>query len=69
LSASVVLRPGESDEQLLKRFRKEVSKSKVLSTLRRKRWYIGKSELRRIKKKKSLRRIKRTQSRRNRMGY
>lgn len=58
----VELRPGESSEQLLRRFRKEVSKSGVLSTVRRKRWYISKSELRRIQKKKALRRIRRRMS-------
>lgn len=58
----VELRPGESNEQLLRRFRKEVSKSGVLSTVRRKRWYISKSELRRIQKKKALRRIRRRMS-------
>ncbi|MGB4675192.1 MAG: 30S ribosomal protein S21 [Aggregatilineales bacterium] len=56
------LRPGESQVQLLKRFRKEVSKSGVLSTVRRKRWHVSKSELRRIQKKKALRRIRRRQS-------
>lgn len=55
----VVLRPGESQDQLLKRFRKEVAKSGVLSTVRRKRWYVSKSELKRIQKKKSQRRIRR----------
>ncbi|MCC7451416.1 MAG: 30S ribosomal protein S21, partial [Anaerolineae bacterium] len=35
--ASVVLRPNESQEQLLKRFRKQVAKSGILSTVRRKR--------------------------------
>jgi len=58
---SVVLRSNESQEQLLKRFRKKVVKSGVLSTVRRKRWFISKSELRRIEKKKSIRRIKRRQ--------
>ena len=57
--AKVVLRPGESQEQLLKRFRKEVAKSGILSTVRRKRWHVGKSELRRIQKKKAMRRIRR----------
>lgn len=55
----MVLRPGESQEQLLKRFRKEVAKSGILSTVRRKRWHVSKSELRRIQKKKALRRIRR----------
>ncbi len=57
----VMLRPNESQDQLLKRFRKKVVKSGVLSTVRRKRWFISKSELRRIEKKKAVRRIKRRQ--------
>ena len=57
--ATVVLRPNESQEQLLKRFRKKVAKSGILSTVRRKRWFVSKSELRRIQKKKSIRRHKR----------
>jgi small subunit ribosomal protein S21 len=59
--ASVVLRPNESQDQLLKRFRKKVVKSGVLSTVRRKRWFISKSELRRVEKKKAIRRLKRRQ--------
>lgn len=54
--ARVELRPNESQEQLLRRFRKQVVKSGVLSTIRRKRWFISKSELRRIEKKKAIRR-------------
>jgi small subunit ribosomal protein S21 len=57
------LRSGESQDQLLKRFRKKVAKSGILSTVRRKRWYVSKSELRRIQKKKAIRRIKRRQQR------
>ena len=59
--ATVVLRPNESQDQLLKRFRKKVAKSGILSTVRRKRWFVSKSELRRIQKKKSIRRYKRRQ--------
>ncbi len=59
--ATVVLRPNESQDQLLKRFRKKVAKSGILSTVRRKRWFVSKSELRRINKKKSIRRLKRRQ--------
>jgi len=59
--ASVNLRPNETQEQLLKRFRKKVAKSGILSTVRRKRWFVSKSELRRIQRKKSIRRIKRRQ--------
>jgi small subunit ribosomal protein S21 len=58
---AVVIRPNESQDQLLKRFRKKVVKSGVLSTVRRKRWFISKSELRRVEKKKAIRRIKRRQ--------
>lgn len=61
---SVRRRPNESEEQLLKRFRKAVTKSRVLSDVRRKRWYISKSEQRRIKKKKAIRRARRRQSKR-----
>jgi small subunit ribosomal protein S21 len=56
---SVNLRPNESQENLLKRFRKKVVKSGVLSTVRRKRWFVSKSEQRRMEEKKSARRLKR----------
>lgn len=59
--ATVILRPNESQEQLLKRFRKKVAKSGILSTVRRKRWFVSKSELRRIQRKKAIRRLKRRQ--------
>jgi small subunit ribosomal protein S21 len=58
---TVILRPNESQEQLLKRFRKKVAKSGLLSTVRRKRWFVSKSELRRIQRKKAIRRLKRRQ--------
>ena len=59
--ATVVLRSNESQDQLLKRFRKKVVKSGVLSTVRRKRWFVSKSELRRVEKKKAIRRLRRHQ--------
>ena len=59
--AHVTLRPNESQESLLRRFRKRVTTSGVLSTVRRKRWHISKSELRRIEKKKAIRRSRRRQ--------
>ena len=58
---TVNLRPNESQDQLLKRFRKKVAKSGILSTVRRKRWFVSKSELRRIQKKKAIRRHRRRQ--------
>lgn len=57
--AHVTLKPNESQESLLRRFRKKVTNSGVLSTVRRKRWHISKSELRRIEKKKAIRRSRR----------
>jgi small subunit ribosomal protein S21 len=57
----VVLRPNESQDQLLRRFRKKVAQSGILSTVRRKRWFVSKSELRRIQRKKAIRRLKRRQ--------
>jgi small subunit ribosomal protein S21 len=52
---TVKLRPGESQEMLLKRFRKEVATARILSTYRKKRWFVSKSELRRKAKKKAIR--------------
>ena len=57
----VILRPNESQDQLLRRFRKKVVRSGILSTVRKKRWFISKSEDRRMEAKKSARRMKRRQ--------
>jgi small subunit ribosomal protein S21 len=57
--ASVNLRNGESQDSLLKRFRKKIVKSGILSTIRNKRWFVSKSETRRMEKKKAIRRLKR----------
>lgn len=56
---SVELRSNESQEQLLRRFRKEVTKSQIFSEVRRRRWHVSKSEVRRLEKKKAIRRVKR----------
>lgn len=65
---SVTKMPNESDESLLRRFRKKVAKAGIMSTVRRKRWHVSKSELRRIQKKKAIRRIRRRESQRPRYG-
>ena len=57
--ASVTLRNGESQEALLKRFRKSVMNDRILSEVRRKRWYISPSEKRRIQKQRAIRRARR----------
>ncbi len=66
--ANVELRSGESQEQLLKLFRKEVTKSRVLSTARKKRWFTPPSEVRRIKKQKAVRKARQAQRKRDRMA-
>ena len=58
---TVVLRQGESQEDLLRRFRKEVAESGILGEVRRKRWFISKSELKRVKRRKAIRRARRGQ--------
>jgi small subunit ribosomal protein S21 len=56
---SVELRSGESQESLLKRFRKEIIKARVLSTYRKKRWFVSKGEQRRIAKQRAIRKARR----------
>ena len=45
----------------MRRFRKKIVRSGILSTVRKKRWFISKSEERRMEAKKSARRMKRKQ--------
>lgn len=59
--AKVELRPDESPESLIRRFRKKVSDSGILQDVRRKRWYMSPSEVRRLEKKKAIRRARRRQ--------
>ena len=56
---TVVRRRGESLESLLKRFRKAVNKSKILSTVRKKRYHVTRGELARMKKRKGIQRARR----------
>ena len=53
---------NESIESLIRRFGKEVSKAGTMQELRQRRWYVPKSEVRRIEKKKAERRARRRQS-------
>ncbi|GAB4481474.1 MAG: hypothetical protein Kow00124_29300 [Anaerolineae bacterium] len=68
MPVKVERRPNETPEQLLKRFRKEVTKSRILSEARRKRWYLSPSEERRLEKKKAERRIRRRLARQRRLN-
>ncbi len=62
---TVYLRPGESQENLLRRFRKEVGKSGILKAFRKKRWYVSKGEERRLAKTRAIRKARRRLNRRN----
>lgn len=64
LPIRVERKSDETEEQLLRRFRKKVARSRMMSELRRRRWHVSKSEVRRIQKKKMIRRSKRRQSQR-----
>ncbi len=59
--ARVTLKPGESQEELLKRFRKEVAQARILSICREKRWFVSKGELRRKQRKRALRKMRKRQ--------
>ena len=50
---TVKLRQGESQESLLKRFRKDMGKARILHAVRKKRWFMSKSELRRKKRSRA----------------
>jgi small subunit ribosomal protein S21 len=52
----VVRRNGESPESLLKRFRKKVARDRILSDAKRKRYFVSKSEQKRIALRKARRR-------------
>jgi small subunit ribosomal protein S21 len=58
---TVELRPGESQESLLRRFRKKVTRARILSTVKKKRYFVSKSEQRRRARLKAERREKRRQ--------
>ena len=59
-------RPGESEAQMFRRFRKRVMRSQLLSTVRKKRWFISKGEQKRIDQKKG---IQRAQKRMRKMNH
>ena len=62
----VYLRDGESPENLLKRFRKKVTRDGILSTVKKKRFFVSKSEQRRLAQRKAVRRERRRQWRERR---
>ncbi len=56
----VDLRPDESQESILRRFRKAVAETRILPIVRQKRWFTSKSEIKRIKQQKAIRKSQRT---------
>jgi small subunit ribosomal protein S21 len=70
--ATVTLRSGESQEQLVKRFRKKIQNERVLSDVKKKRFFMSNSEKRRLALRKAKRRERRRewkqQERRRRFG-
>lgn len=61
--ARVKLKEGESQQQLLRRFRKKVTRSGLMSEVRKRRWFVSRSEQRRIDEKKAIRRIRKRERR------
>jgi small subunit ribosomal protein S21 len=53
---SVERHNNESFDQMFRRFRKKVVRSKVLTMVKRKRWHVSDSEMRRMQRKKAIRR-------------
>lgn len=58
---TVHARPGEQFDDLMKRFRRKVQADNILTTVRRKRFYVSKSELRRKAKQRAIRKARRQQ--------
>jgi small subunit ribosomal protein S21 len=59
-------RQGESFEALLKRFRKKVARARIKSAVRRKRYFVSRSEQRRIARRRAIRRERKRQRKRRR---
>ena len=57
----VMSRGSESPESLLRRFRKKVTQDRILSTVKRKRFFVSKSEQKRIARRKAIRRERKRQ--------
>ena len=57
----VVLRDGESFDSLLKRFRKAVTRERIMSDVRKRRYYVPKSEERHKALRKAIVRERRRQ--------
>ena len=55
----VTLKNGESERDLFNRFKKKVIRSRLLTEIKKRRWFVSKSEVRRKEKEKAIRRANR----------
>jgi len=65
--AKVTRRQGESFDSLLKRFRKKVTRSRILSEAKKHRYFVSNAEKRRIALRKAIRRQRKRQYRQERV--
>jgi small subunit ribosomal protein S21 len=66
MATTVELRDGESFENMFRRFRKRVVKARTLSELKKRRYFMPKSEQRRRAKRKAIARARRKKRKRER---
>ncbi len=55
----VIARDGESVEELLSRFKRGMARSGILKDLKKRRFFVGPGEQRRMKEKEAARKLKR----------
>ncbi len=60
----VVRRDNESSESLIKRFRRKVSRDRILSELKKRRYFVTKGEQERIARRKGIQRARRKERKR-----
>jgi small subunit ribosomal protein S21 len=65
----VTLKPGESQDSLLRRFRRRVTRERILSDVRKKRYFVKKSQERRRAYRKAVRRERQRLRRERRRRY
>jgi len=62
---SVQLKPRESQDELLRRFRKQVADGGVLGELRKRRWFVSRGEKRRMERKRAIRKARQRRNRKS----
>ncbi|MFL7791892.1 MAG: 30S ribosomal protein S21 [Anaerolineae bacterium] len=67
--AQVTLKPGESQDNLLRRFRKKVTRERILSDVKKKRFFMKKSDERRRAYRKAVRKEQQRLRRERRRQY